>query len=64
MEEKLYFTQKDGKPALCMNLNGAEITVNFADKESEIDIKKGVLRLIMQSYEDRVLGKKQKPELV
>ena len=62
MDEKLHFIQNDGKPALSMKMDGAEVIVSFSEEECKTDVKKGVLRLIMQSYEDRVLQGSQKTE--
>ena len=62
MEEKLPIIQENGKPALRMWLDGAEVTVKFSDDESKIDVKKGILRLIMQSYEDRAFRSRREGE--
>ena len=54
MEEKLYFTDENGKPELRMKGDHGEVTIVFAEKESNSSLKKEILRLIFQSYEDRI----------
>ena len=56
MEETLRLTEENGKPELRMKGSLGEVIVVFAEQESESDLKKGILHLILQSYEDRVLG--------
>ena len=58
MEETLRITEENGKPELRMKGSLGEVIVVFAEQESESDLKKGLLQLILQSYEDRVLGTK------
>ena len=58
IEETLRLTEENGKPELRMQGSLGEVIVVFAEQESESDLKKGLLQLILQSYEDRVLGKK------
>ena len=56
MEETLRFTEENGKPELRMKGSLGEVIVVFAEQESESNLKKGLLQMILQSYEDRVLG--------
>ena len=56
MEEKLHFTEENGKPVLRMKGDLGEVIVDFADQEGDSNLMEGLLHLILQSYEDRVLG--------
>ena len=56
MEEKLHFTEENGKPVLRMKGDLGEVIVDFAEQEGDSNLKEGLLHLILQSYEDRVLG--------
>lgn len=62
MDERLQIKQENGRPVLQTWVNGVEVIVNFSDEEPQTDVKKGIMRLIMQSYEDRVIGQKRKVE--
>ena len=62
MDERVQIKQEDGRPVLQMWVNGVEVIVNFSDEEPQTDVKKGIMRLIMQSYEDRVMEQKRKVE--
>ena len=57
MEETLRITEENGKPELRMKGSLGEVIVVFAEQENESNLKKGLLQMILQSYEDRVLGK-------
>ena len=56
MDEKLHIRQENGRPVLQTWVNGSDVIINFSEEEPKTDIKKGIMRLIMQSYDDRVLG--------
>ena len=62
MEERLQIKQENGRPVLQTWVNGVEVIVNFSDEEPQTDVKKGIMHLIMQSYEERVIGQKRKVE--
>ena len=62
MDERLQIKQENGRPVLQTWVDGVELIVNFSDEEPQTDLKKGIMRLIMQSYEDRVIGQKRKVE--
>lgn len=62
MDERLQIKQENGRPVLQTWVDGVEVIVNFSDEEPQMDVKKGIMRLIMQSYEDRVIGQKRKVE--
>ncbi|MBR5677049.1 MAG: hypothetical protein IKX20_02810 [Paludibacteraceae bacterium] len=62
MDERLQIKQENGRPVLQTWVDGVEVIVNFSDEEPQTDLKKGIMRLIMQSYEDRVIGQKRKVE--
>jgi hypothetical protein len=62
VDEKLHIRREEGRPVLQTWVNGSEVIVNFSDEEPKTDIKKGIMRLIMQSYEDRVLGQNRSEE--
>ena len=58
MEERLSFTEENGKPVLRMKGNFGEVIVDFADQDGDSNLKQGLLHLILQSYEDSVLEAK------
>lgn len=63
MEERLYFTEENGKPVLRMKGNFGEVIVDFAEQDGDSNLKQGLLHLILQSYEDRVLEAKTEKNL-
>ena len=63
MDEKLHIKQENGKPVLQTWVDGSEVIVYFSDEEPKTNVKKEIMRLIMQSYEDRVTKKKQNADL-
>lgn len=63
MEETLRLTEENGKPELRMKGSLGEVIVVFAEQENDNDLKKGLLQLILQSYEDRILGTKAEKDV-
>ncbi len=62
MEETMRLTEENGKPELRMKGSLGEVIVVFSEQESESDLKSWLLHLILQSYEDRVLGTKNEKD--
>ena len=59
MDERLQIKQENGRPVLQTWVDGSEVIIAFSEEEPQTDVKKGLMRLILQSYEDRVLGQKR-----
>ena len=53
---KLRFTKENGTPELWVKLESGEVVICFSENEKkEENVKNSVLRMVLQSYEDRVL---------
>ena len=44
-----------GTPLFRMIMNDGEVVIGFSDEDTGHDLKKTILSLILQSYEDRVV---------